>query len=614
MITKDFMDYFVSKFKYCFLLDNKWNQKIFSTEDDSALSDLFFERSKELRDAFNLNEEIIGELKLNIHDDLSEEEADILYNAVMDLYYTGYDDFIVLEIVFIPLTTYYRKTNNLDKLIPLLHAFAYEESEFYIESNYTNNQDSLRYFYEIFSFQTEYQHIKDSKARLCFFKAYSNLIQSIKNLIEDNITKYFQIRQRALGFWNSRLVQKVDGNDPEFYYFVDRISKHIFSVNNINLLPKNVIDIIKITLDKYESSKRVIESYYSNISNTIFKLQYFDKRITINELMYRLIDIYNRNYSRFKKLTIADDESNDYLENCEDTIKDIISYSPFVELDEIKNMINKLVITHKNLLLSLPYDYHPQEINRSVYEFYQACHHLLNSFDEKLDYILRDMMYRQPFTCIHSIMVKNISEIIARGIIEKNPKLYVGALDTKNVSDVINRKDEIIEFVKNAALLHDVGKFACANIINTQNRRLDDREFKIIKSHPVNARVVLCNDPDFYEYYDIMEGHHKYYDGSFGYPSEFDNVHSKNRFIIDLITIADSTDAATDVLGRNYAKGKLFVDLLEELKREAGTRYNPDIVNIISNDLVMIDDLSKATTRGRLEVYEYVYKNYIKEK
>ena len=164
MITKDFMDYFVSKFKYCFLLDNKWNQKIFSTEDDSALSDLFFERSKELRDAFNLNEEIIGELKLNIHDDLSEEEADILYNAVMDLYYTGYDDFIVLEIVFIPLTTYYRKTNNLDKLIPLLHAFAYEESEFYIESNYTNNQDSLRYFYEIFSFQTEYQHIKDSKA------------------------------------------------------------------------------------------------------------------------------------------------------------------------------------------------------------------------------------------------------------------------------------------------------------------------------------------------------------------------------------------------------------------------------------------------------------------
>ena len=613
MITKDFMDYFVSKFKYCFLLDNKWNQKIFSTEDDNVLSDLFFERSKELRDAFNLNEEIIGELKLNIHDDLYEEEADILYNAIMDLYYSGYDDYIVLEIVFNPLTTYYRKTYNLDKLIPLLHAFAYEESEFYIESNYTNNQESLRYFYEIFSYQNDYQLIKDSKARICFFKAYSNLIQSLKNLIEDDITRYFQIRQRALGFWNSRLVQRVDGNDPQFYYFIDRISKHIFSVNNINLLPKNVIDVIKITLDKYESSKKVGETYYSNISNTIYKLQYFDNRITINELVTKLIDIYNKNYNRFKKMTLDDDEANDYLENCEDTIKDIISYSPLVSQEDIQKKIKKLIITHKNLLLSLPYDYHPQEINRSVYEFYQSCHDLLKSFDEKLDFILKDMTYRQPFTCIHSIMVKNISEIIARGIIERKPELYIGVLGIKDKEEVINRKDEIIEFVRNAALLHDVGKFACANIINTQNRRLDDREFKIIKSHPVNARVVLCNDPDFDEYYDIMEGHHKYYDGSFGYPNNFDNVHSKNRFIIDLITIADSTDAATDVLGRNYAQGKLFVDLLEELKREAGTRYNPDIVDIISNDLVLIDDLSKATTRGRLEVYEYVYKKYIKE-
>ncbi len=613
MITKEFMDYFVEKFKYCFDLDNKWNHRIFSNNDENNLADLFYERSNELRDSFNLNEEIIGELKLNIHDDLSEEEADILYNAVMDLYYTGYDDFIVLEIVFIPLTTFFRKTYKLDKLIPLLHAFAYEESEFYIESNYTNNTESLRYFYEIFRYQNDYPSVKDKKARMCFMKAYCNLISSLTNLIETDIMQYFQVRKRALGFWDSRIVQKIDGNDPEFYYYVDRLSKHIFTVNNINLLPAKVIDVIKITLDKYQTSKRVGEIYYSNISNTIYKLQYFDKRITVDELLTKLIEIYNKNYNRFKRLPLEEDETNDYLENCENTIKDIISYYSEDISDELKLKIKKLIGVHKKLLISIPYDYRPQEINRSVYEYYRSCHNLLGSFDEKLDFILKDMMYRQPFTCIHSIMVKNISEIIAEGVFDHKPELYVGVLGTKDLNDVLENKDKIIQFVKNAALLHDVGKFACANIINKQNRRLDDREFKIIKTHPDNARVVLCNDSDFDDYYDIMEGHHKYYDGSFGYPSNFDNVHSKNRFIIDLITISDSTDAATDVLGRNYVKGKLFVDLLSEFQRESGTRYNPDIVDIISNDLVLIDDLSKVTTRGRLEVYEYVYKKYIKE-
>ncbi len=607
------MDYFVEKFKYSFDLDNNWNQRIFSTKDESALSDLFFERSKDLRDSFNLNEEIIGELKLNIHDDLSEEEADILYDAIMDLYYGGYDDFIVLEIVFNPLTSFYRKIYRLDKLIPLLHAFAYEESEFYIESNYTNNTESLRYFYEIFRYQSDYPNISDKKARICFMKAYSNLIQSLTDLIETDITQYFQVRQRALGFWNSRLVQKIDGNDPDFYYYVDRLSKHIFSVGNINLLSKKVIDVIKITLDKYETSKKVGEIYYNNIFNTIYKLQYLDKRIDSNELVLKLIEIYNKNYNRFKRSPLDEDETNDYLENCEATIKDIISYAELDLSDEIKAKVNKLINTHKKLLIEIPYDYRPQEINRSVYEYYRSCHKLLKSFDEKLDFILKDMMYRQPFTCIHSIMVRNISEIIARGVFDHKPELYIGVLGTADLDDVMKNKDRIIEFVKNSALLHDVGKFACANIINTQNRRLDEREFKIVRLHPSNARMVLCNDSDFEDYYDIMEGHHKYYDGSFGYPLNFDNVHSRNKFIIDLITIADSTDAATDILGRNYVKGKLFIDLLEELKRESGTRYNPFIVDIIGNDLVLIDDLSKATTKGRLEVYEYVYKKYIKE-
>ena len=120
MISKDMMDFFVEKFKYCYELDTRWNEKLFNAENSEKLTDLFFERSKEFRDAFSVNEEIINELKLNIHDDITPEEADILYDALMGLYYDGYDDFVVLEVVFAPLTNYYRKKQDLNKLIPFL--------------------------------------------------------------------------------------------------------------------------------------------------------------------------------------------------------------------------------------------------------------------------------------------------------------------------------------------------------------------------------------------------------------------------------------------------------------------------------------------------------------
>ena len=125
--------------------------------------------------------------------------------------------------------------------------------------------------------------------------------------------------------------------------------------------------------------------------------------------------------------------------------------------------------------------------------------------------------------------------------------------------------------------------------------------------HPAKSIVLLDNDDSFKEYYDVMLGHHKTYDGKGGYPFEFDNLKSKYKSAIDLISISDSIDAATDVLGRNYANGKNFYTLLDELKNESGTRYNPFMVECISNDNSLMEYLDQLTGEKRAEVYYDVY-------
>ncbi|MGN0311251.1 MAG: hypothetical protein ACI4CC_00630, partial [Lachnospiraceae bacterium] len=98
------------------------------------------------------------------------------------------------------------------------------------------------------------------------------------------------------------------------------------------------------------------------------------------------------------------------------------------------------------------------------------------------------------------------------------------------------------------------------------------------------------------------------YDGKSGYPMSFDNTKSPKRFLIDLITIADCTDAATDILGRNYVAGKDFQTLLEELKAQSGTRYNPDIVDAIAGSNRLQESLSNLTSSGRYSIYYEAYR------
>ena len=177
----------------------------------------------------------------------------------------------------------------------------------------------------------------------------------------------------------------------------------------------------------------------------------------------------------------------------------------------------------------------------------------------------------------------------------------------ENAAQVRAGKEELQQYVSNSGLLHDIGKCYITDVINRQSRALSDDEFRLIKRHPELGLKVVNNSEKLSAYYDVIMGHHKSYDGKSGYPAGFDNKHSKIRILIDLITIADSIDAATDILGRNYSEGKTFLKVLEELQAGAGTRYNPTLVKLIQEDEDLIGRLSDLTREGRYEVYRQVF-------
>ena len=197
-------------------------------------------------------------------------------------------------------------------------------------------------------------------------------------------------------------------------------------------------------------------------------------------------------------------------------------------------------------------------------------------------------------------MVKKISEEITLALLK----------DKKEILDplVDSGIENVMDYISKAAMLHDLGKCQTVGVINAQGRKLVDEEFSCIKLHPQRALEFLDNDKDFETYFDVMIGHHKWYDGTKGYPFGFDNTKSTYKIAIDIISIADSIDAATDILGRNYTVGKNFDTLFNELLSEAGTRYNKEIVDVMAQDEELLEKLRYLTRDGREKVYYEAYK------
>ena len=124
---------------------------------------------------------------------------------------------------------------------------------------------------------------------------------------------------------------------------------------------------------------------------------------------------------------------------------------------------------------------------------------------------------------------------------------------------------------------------------------------------------MLQRIPELSEFTDLALGHHKSFDGISGYPSDFDNTASSKKIFIDIISLCDSLDAATDHLGRNYTSEKCFERVLTELKTGKGTRYSDVLVNLLLTDMELQENIRRLLEEGRRQVYCDVHRLILSE-
>lgn len=237
---------------------------------------------------------------------------------------------------------------------------------------------------------------------------------------------------------------------------------------------------------------------------------------------------------------------------------------------------------------------------------YPRIHKYLLS-DERKEFLKEILFFSQPFTRAHSETVTHIGLTILQSVLDHQPELLIGVQGYKTKREVRKHRQQLMTTFHDGALFHDLGKTQMPDIIRNEYRQLNDHEFSIIRHHPDYGVGFLQVDSSLLSLQDFIIGHHKWYDGKGGYPASFDNTKSPYRTLIDILTLSDCLEAATSRLGRNYRKNKHYGDVIKEFQADAGTRYNPYLVEHILKHPKLAKQLEEITEKGWEDIYYRIF-------
>ncbi|MBQ5999611.1 MAG: GNAT family N-acetyltransferase [Treponema sp.] len=249
------------------------------------------------------------------------------------------------------------------------------------------------------------------------------------------------------------------------------------------------------------------------------------------------------------------------------------------------------------------------QIDSFVYENVRIISSCFENISEFISFLQTIFVHREITSAIHFAMVSNLSAICLSHMLEKRPEVFVSK-KYPTADDVVKNRTEIIHYCKYAGLLHDIGKLARTNLINLHFRRITDKEFHLISEHTTLGAKIIEGIDFLEQFRDVILGHHKFFDGTKGYPSFYDNLKSDYKVLVDLISICDTLDTSTDYKGRNYAEKKTFDDIMIEL-RTMDTRYSPLLVNLINQDEPLKEELRYMTGEGRNYTSYEMYRQFV---
>ncbi|MDD5495915.1 MAG: HD domain-containing protein [Candidatus Omnitrophica bacterium] len=126
-----------------------------------------------------------------------------------------------------------------------------------------------------------------------------------------------------------------------------------------------------------------------------------------------------------------------------------------------------------------------------------------------------------------------------------------------------------------ASLLHDAGQIVVPDEVLSKPTKLTGKEYEMVKEHPMRGVEILKHIRALKSVMPIIMHHHEKYDGS-GYPKGL----KKEQIPLGARIMAVIGAFEAMIGKRPYRIQKTIDEALEEIKKNSGTQFDPNVVDI----------------------------------
>ncbi|MEW5920050.1 MAG: HD domain-containing phosphohydrolase [Bacillota bacterium] len=200
------------------------------------------------------------------------------------------------------------------------------------------------------------------------------------------------------------------------------------------------------------------------------------------------------------------------------------------------------------------------------------------TLEEEVEYAYKNIQSHYSETVSSLVAAVDAKDAYTKGHQERIAKL------AQLIGQNVGFSAEELELIKQAAILHDIGKIGVPESILMKQDTLTDEEYAIIKKHPVIGAEILSPVQFLKEVVPLVLYHHERFDGK-GYPQGLKG--SQIPLSARVICITDAVDAMLS--NRPYSHAKTVEKVKEELLRCSETHFDPQLVDVIlKNELLAI--------------------------
>lgn len=146
------------------------------------------------------------------------------------------------------------------------------------------------------------------------------------------------------------------------------------------------------------------------------------------------------------------------------------------------------------------------------------------------------------------------------------------------LANAVDLPEAQVQEIRYAGLLHDIGKIGIPEAVLQKPGALTEEELDIVRRHPLIGQKIIESLESLEGIAKIIYAHHENYDGT-GYP-----IGLKGEAIpigARILRVVDAVGAMSS--DRPYRKAKSPEQIVEELKRNAGTQFDPMLVEAFLN-------------------------------